>query len=130
MLSNISADRRRLCVGGARALAVLGARPPIDGDRLQHFVTAGTDSDPILTVTADPEAMPDLLHYLELIAESVSELKEAARAVCAGRVGQGAATRGGEETGEFPGILDSCPVRVTKTRTGRRYLDYLSITVE
>ncbi len=36
----------------------------------------------------------------------------------------------GEGAGEFPGNLDSCPVGVTKTRTGRRYLVYLSITVE
>ena len=36
----------------------------------------------------------------------------------------------GEGTGEFPGILDSCPVGVTKTRTRRRNLVYLSITVE
>ncbi|QBJ98643.1 DUF1298 domain-containing protein [Rhodococcus sp. ABRD24] len=78
MVSNIPLTVEGLTFDGATAVAVLGSQPPVDGDRLRHFVTTGTDGGLTLTVIADPEAMPDLPHYLELVRASLAELEDAA----------------------------------------------------
>ncbi|WP_254699020.1 wax ester/triacylglycerol synthase domain-containing protein [Rhodococcus sp. SGAir0479] len=80
MISNIPLTVDGLTFGGARAVAVLGSQPPIDGDRLRHFVTTASGGDLVLTVIADPEVMPDLPHYLEVIRTSLGELHDAVRA--------------------------------------------------
>lgn len=78
MVSNVPLTVDGLSLNGAPAVGALATQPPVDGDRLRHFIAAGSGTDLTLTVIADPEAMPDLPHYLDLIRSSLTELEEAA----------------------------------------------------
>lgn len=53
-----SANGRRAQFRRCPAVAILGAQSTFVWDRLWHFVTAGRGGNLILTVIADPEAMP------------------------------------------------------------------------
>lgn len=77
MISNLPAPAGDPSFDGAPMRTSFGVLPIVDGDLLRHlFVSLGARI--ILSVTVDPEVLPDPAHYVDLIAEGLSDLAKQA----------------------------------------------------